>query len=76
MSSKISDLTSTQNKPLLVTQQLIEKYYEQILGTSQNIIPILNPKNKFIRPSKDNSDVERVEEDAGKRLQTGKKRTR
>ena len=75
MSSKISDLTSTQNKPLLVTQQLIEKYYEQILGTSQNIIPILNPKNKFIRPSKDNSDVERVEEDAGKRLQTGKNKT-
>ncbi|CAI4650145.1 CBM_collapsed_G0036740.mRNA.1.CDS.1 [Saccharomyces cerevisiae] len=75
MSSKISDLTSTQNKPLLVTQQLIEKYYEQILGTSQNIIPILNPKNKFIRPSKDNSDVERVQEDAGKRLQTGKNKT-
>ena len=75
MSNKISDLTSTQNKPLLVTQQLIEKYYEQILGSPQNIIPILNPKNKSSRLNKDNANVERVEEDIGKRLQTGRNKT-
>lgn len=72
MSNKISDLTSTQNKPLLVTQQLIEKYYEQILGSSQNIIPILKPKTKSGKSRKDNANAGRVEVDARGRLQDSK----
>ncbi|CAI1582188.1 hypothetical protein SEUBUCD646_0K03040 [Saccharomyces eubayanus] len=72
MSNKISDLTSTQNKPLLVTQQLIEKYYEQILGSSQNIIPILKPRTKSSKPRKDNVNAGRVEVDARGRLQDSK----
>ncbi|CAI4045379.1 triacylglycerol lipase SKDI_11G2970 [Saccharomyces kudriavzevii IFO 1802] len=75
MSNKISNLTSTQNKPLLVTQQLIEKYYEQILGSSQNIIPILNPKRKSGKFDKDNVNVGRAVENARKGLQAGKNKT-